>query len=161
VKNAFISGDSGEILRKKRAAKGADLSAAGEIEAAKALKNAGINVHFRKAAGDVGIANTRTSDFWVGGLRGSGKGGQVVEVFTPQTDSVRRIVGTLASKLPQADRFVLVLSYTHLDIQDVTKLLPRINHVPGIPRLAQEITIVKNERIIGRLKWGTLGIVGD
>jgi hypothetical protein len=67
VKNAFISGDSSEILRKKRAAKSGDMSAAGEIEAAKALKNAGTNVHFRKAAGDAGIANTRTSDFFVGG----------------------------------------------------------------------------------------------
>ncbi|RKZ92305.1 MAG: hypothetical protein DRR19_04580 [Candidatus Parabeggiatoa sp. nov. 1] len=159
--SAFVSGDLGEVRKKLRAAKGGDLSTIGEIEAAKAHKHAGINVHFRKAAGDIGIANTRTSDFWVGGLCGSGTGGKMVEVFTPQTDSVRRIVGTLASKLPQADRFVLVLSYTHLDIQDVAQILPRINHVPGIPRIAQEITVVKNERIIGRLEWGTIGIMGD
>jgi hypothetical protein len=129
-----------------------DESAAAEINAAKALRAEGLNVHFRTAAGDLGVSSQRTSDFLVGGLRGTGAGGIPYEVFSPTTANVGRIVGTLASKLPQADRFVLDLSRTTVQLTELTNILARINNVPAISRQAQEVVVVRNGSVIGRFR---------
>jgi hypothetical protein len=140
------------ILSKARAARAGDGSAEAEISAAKALRAQGQNVHFRTAAGDTGVSGVRTSDFLVGGAKGTGAGGVPYEVFSPTTSNVGRIVGTLASKLSQSDRFVLDLSRTSVQPSQLGNLLARINGVPGISRPAQEVILVRGGQVIGRLQ---------
>jgi hypothetical protein len=147
----FISGGSA-ILRKARAARGGDTAAVAEIEAAKALRAAGLHVHFQMAARDTGVQGVRTSDFLVGGARGTGAGGVPFEVFSPATSNVSRVVGQLAKKLAQADRFVLELSRTVVGPSELANVLMRINNIPGIPRPAQEVILVRDARIVGHLR---------
>ena len=87
----FVSGRPA-IIQKVRAARAGNVSAAAEIQAAKALRAEGLNVYFRTAAGDIGIEGKRTSDFLVGGFRG-GFGGTPMEVFSPFTANAGRIAG--------------------------------------------------------------------
>jgi hypothetical protein len=133
-----------EVTRKLRAAKAGDLSAAAEIEAARALRKAGLDVHFRTAAGDIGVQGVRTSDFLINGIP--------FEVFSPTTANPSRIVSQLAKKLPQADRFVLNLSQSSVGTADLRNLLGRINNIPGIPRSAKEVILVRDGAVVGHLQ---------
>jgi hypothetical protein len=148
----FVSGRS-EILRKARAAREGDTATAAELQAAKALRAEGLHVHFRTAAGDAGVRSVRTSDFLVGGAPGTGAGGIPFEVFSPTTSNVSRLVGQLAKKLAQADRFVLGLSRTSVGLSELANLITRINNIPGIPRPVQEVMLVRDGQRVGHLRW--------
>ena len=58
------------IIEKVVAARSGNAAAAAEIQAARAPRAHGLNVHFRVAAGDVSAEGLPTSDFLVGGFRG-------------------------------------------------------------------------------------------
>ncbi len=143
VRRGSVSGRP-EIVRKVRAARAGDLSSAAELEAARALRGIGLEVEFRTPAGDIGVEGIRTSDFLVSGTP--------FEVFAPTTGNANRVVSQLAKKLPQADRFVLNLSRSPLGPADFANLLQRINNIPGIPRRAQEIILVRDGVVVGRLR---------
>ena len=147
---AYVSGFR-EIRKKAKAARAGDASAAAEIRAAKALREEGLNVHFRKAAGDQrGIRNVRTSDFLVGGEAGTGAGGIPYEVFSPvRGTSPGSIARTLRDKLHQADRFILDLTRNGLAPSDFSNIVYRINRMPKIPRRAQEVLFLQDEAIVG------------
>ena len=98
------------------------------------------------------MPGVRTSDFLVGGTRGTGAGGVPFEVFSPATNNVSRVVGQLAKKLAQADRFVLELGRTAVRPSELANVLRRINNIPGIPRLVQEVILVREARIVGHLR---------
>ncbi|HEX6639491.1 MAG TPA: RHS repeat-associated core domain-containing protein [Thermoanaerobaculia bacterium] len=152
-KRGVVSGRE-EITKKIQAAKAGDLSSAGEIDAAKALRAQGRNVHFRTAAGDLkgtaAVQGQRTSDFLVDGIPGSGTFGTPYEVFTPaEKTSAKGIVSALAKKLSQSDRFIVNLSESTLTPADLARLKARVNGVPGISQKAKEILFVKNGAVVG------------
>lgn len=149
--SGFVSGRSA-LRRKVRGARGGDTAAAAEIQAAKALRAEGFNVHFQTAAGDVGVRGVRTSDFLVGGSRGTGIGGVPFDVFSPTTSNVSRLVGQLAKKPAQADRFVLDLSRTLVQPSELANVETRINRIPGISRPVQEVILVRDARQVGRVR---------
>jgi hypothetical protein len=144
----FVSGHA-EILRKARAARAGDAATAAELQAAKVLRGVGLNVHFRIAASDVGMHGVRTSDFLIGGARGTGANGVPCEVFSPTTSNVGRLVGQLAKKLTQADCCVLDLSRTSLRPSELTNVITRINNIPGLPRPVREIILIQDAQRIG------------
>jgi len=123
----------------------------GEINSAKALRSEGINVHFRQAAGDQGVKNVRTADFFVGGERGTGSGGQIFDVFSPSSGNSGRVVGQTAKKLTQTDRVILNLDNTKLNVDDFSNIIPRINNIPGISRPLQEVIFVQDQKVVGRV----------
>jgi hypothetical protein len=146
----FITGDAGELRNKLAAANRGDIDALGEINAAKALKAKGINVHFRKAAGDQGIHKVRTADFFVGGEKGTGIGGQIYDVFSPSSSNAGRVVSQTAKKLSQTDRIVLNLDNTTLTVDDLSNIIHRVNNILEISRPLQEVIFVQNKMIVGR-----------
>ena len=133
------------------AASRGDIDALGEINAAKALRAEGINVHLRKAAGDQGIQDVRTADFFVGGERGTGKGGQIFDVFSPSSGNAGRVVGQTAKKLSQTDRVILNLDNTKLTVDELSNIIPRVNNVPGLSRPLQEVIFVQDQKVVGRV----------
>jgi hypothetical protein len=147
---AVISGDAKVFVAKAKAAAGGDLSALGELEAAKALRAEGLEVHFRVAAGDVGVQRVRTSDLIVGGAARTGEGGVPYEVFTPITGNAGRIIGTIGSKISQADRVVIVLDNTSVAASDLSNILSRVNNIPNLSKPVQEAVIVKAGRVVAR-----------
>ena len=98
------------------------------------------------------MQGVRTSDFLIGGARGTGAEGVPFEVFSPATSNVSRVVGQFAKKLVQADRFVLVLSRTAVRPSELANVMRRINNIPGIPRLVQEVILVRDARIVVHLQ---------
>ena len=98
------------------------------------------------------MRGARTSDFLAGGARGTGAGGVPFEVFSPTTSNVSRLVGQLAKKLVQADRFVLDLSRTSMRPSELANVMTRINNIPGIPRPVQEIILIRDAQRVGHLR---------
>ena len=147
--DGFVSG--GRVLAAKvRAAAAGDSSAVAEIEAAKALRSEGRNVHFQEAAGDRGVKGLRTADLLVDGSPGTGAGGTPYEVYSPETASIGGVVRGIRGKIAQSDRFILDLSRTTLTDADLAQLIGRVNKLPSMPRLVQEIIIVRNGQVVGR-----------
>jgi hypothetical protein len=149
--SGFISGDTG-VIKQKLIEAVKDTDALGEINAAKALRSEGINVHFRIAAGDQGVQKVRTADFFVGGERGTGNGGQIFDVITPSTSNAGRIISAVAKKMSQADRVVINLDKTSLTVEDLGNIIPCVNGVMNISRPLQEVIFVKNQTIIARIR---------
>lgn len=146
-----ISGDAGAIRNRLTAASRGDIDALAELNAARALRAQGINVHFRTAAGDLGIQNVRTSDFLVGGELGTGNGGLAFEVFAPSTANAGRVVSQAAKKLGQSDRLILNLDNTSLAVDDLSNIIGRVNNIPGLSRPLQEVIFIQDQRVVGRL----------
>ena len=108
-----------------RSALKGNASAAAELSAAKALRDAGMNVHFRETAGDAGAQGLRTSDFLVGGDE-AGRGGVPYEVYSPRTATPGRVADAVAKKLP--------------DLYSLTALPRRWNTADWLSRAIQEDT---------------------
>ena len=101
----YVSGFR-QIREKYEAAKSGDITAMGEIQAAKALRSEGTNVHFQTPTGARGAT---TADFLVGGERGTGMGGLVFDVYTPKSTNFMSVYSTVAGKNDQAPNIIVNL----------------------------------------------------
>ncbi|KRB02616.1 putative Ig domain-containing protein [Lysobacter sp. Root690] len=146
-----ISGDAGEIRAKIRDLSNKDTRA--ELDAAVMLSNSGLNVHFRKPAGEIRGGEGRTSDFWVGGEAGTGVGGVKYDVYAPTTDKSGGVVRMAKSKLDQADRLIISLDNTSLQVADLSNLVKRVNGLGGNTFL-QEVIFMKNQQAVARFIKG-------
>ena len=149
----FISGRD-EILKKMRVARSRKRgfqSAAGEIRAARALRSRGRNVHFRRTAADEGIQNEQTSDFFVDGQRGTGKGGLRYDVLTPQTSNRSRIATRVKKKASQAERIIVDLDGgTSLTESDFDNFLDQVNNLGGTKKI-KEVILVRGGEVVRTL----------
>lgn len=146
-----ISGDVGEIRAKIRDLSNKDTRA--ELDAAVMLSNSGLNVHFRKPAGEIRGGEGRTSDFSVGGEAGTGVGGVKYDVYAPTTDKSGGVVRMAKSKLDQADRLIISLDNTPLQVADLSNLVKRVNGLGG-NRFLQEVIFMKNQQAVARIVKG-------
>ncbi|WND81030.1 hypothetical protein [Lysobacter capsici] len=146
-----ISGDVGEIRAKIRDLSNKDTRA--ELDAAVMLSNSGLNVHFRKPAGEIRGGEGRTSDFSVGGEAGTGVGGIKYDVYAPTTDKSGGVVRMAKSKLDQADRLIISLDNTPLQVADLSNLVKRVNGLGG-NRFLQEVIFMKNQQAVARIVKG-------
>lgn len=122
----YVSGYK-EIIARARAAKAGDVGAKGEIEAAKALREEGANVHFQTP---VGRRGPNTADFLVGGEKGTGVGGIANDVFTPITEKPPNVLLGIAKKSDQSKHIIVNLRHTKVrsaDLGDIMKSLSELS----------------------------------
>jgi hypothetical protein len=99
IELGYVSGFK-EIWEKAKLARAGNIGAKGEIEAAKALRASGKNVHFQTPVGNRSPAGN-TADFLVGGQKGTGIGGSPVDVLTPIAGKRDSIIKGIVSKSTQ------------------------------------------------------------
>ena len=134
----YISGSYSELRAKALSARGGDVGAMGELEAAKLLRSEGTNVHFQNPIGPRG---PNTADFLVGGQKGTGLGGAPTDVFTPITSKPGNIISGIANKNNQAPNIILNLRHTPVTGSQLGNVMDRLHNGFGA-------TNIQNVRII-------------
>ena len=125
-----------EIRQKALAAKYGDLSARGEIEAAKELRAQGRNVHFQTPTGQRGPT---TADFLVDG--------GPFDVYTPVTKNPDNIIKGIFNKDNQSPHIILNLRHTTVTLEElggVPEILRRVNNFhPDFPGRIQTVEVIR------------------
>lgn len=135
----YISGSYSELRAKALAARGGDVGAMGEIEAAKLLRSEGTNVHFQTPIGPRG---PNTADFLVGGQKGTGLGGAPTDVFTPITSKPGNIISGIANKNNQAPNIIVNLQHTPVTGSQLGNVLDRLHNGFGATNI-QSVRIIE------------------
>ena len=139
AERGYISGSYSELRGKALAARGGDVGAMGEIDAAKLLRSEGTNVHFQTPIGPRG---PNTADFLVGGQRGTGLGGAPTDVFTPITSKPGNIISGIANKNNQAPNILLNLQHTPVTGSQLGNVLDRLHNGFGATNI-QSVRIIE------------------
>jgi hypothetical protein len=120
-------------MQKARAAKAGDVSALGEIEAAKVLRAQGRNVHFQTPTG---LRGPNTADFLVDGVP--------FDVFTPVTKTPGNVIKGIFNKDNQAPNILLNMRHTPVRVDELGDILHRVNTFhPDFPGRIQSVEIIR------------------
>jgi RHS repeat-associated protein len=122
----YVSGYR-ELMAKARAARGGDVSAAGEIRAAKHFRSQGVNIHFQ-SPGPKRSSAGGTADVLLGGQRGTGSGGKPYDVYTPITDKPSAVFRGIRNKNDQAAGVVVNFWKTSVKPEDLGNIMARLKN---------------------------------
>ena len=136
-KIGYLSGEK-EAIAKMKAAVAGDRKALGEVQAVDTLLSEGTNVHWQTPVGRKGPT---TADLLVGGEAGTGRGGAVTDVYTPDSAIPANIILGIVQKNKQAPNIILNLSHTSVTSPELGDVMSRVNQGFGA-------TNIKSVRIL-------------